>query len=437
MKAYFFFTRLFLFLSHALLHLFSYLEAEPLHIPVGGKAALLMNADSGAILFEKEAYLPHYPASTTKIATALYTLKVKKNDLNQLITAEQDCLVSISHEAKRQSNYTLPAYWQEPDGTHIGLKKGESMTLLDLLSGMLICSGNDAANVIAYSIGPTIPQFMEQVNAYLKEIGCKQTQLYNPHGLHHPQHQTTAYDLALMTKEALKEPIFCQIVAQTRYFRPKTNKQAATTLLQSNRLLRPGKYYYAKAIGVKTGYHSKAKKNLVAAARSEGRTLIAVLLGYDDRHVMFQDAIHLFETAFNQPKVQRTFLQAGKQSFSQVFRLGSRPLETYLKEPLCWDYYPAEDPEPKCLLYWQAQEPPIRKDQKVGELHLVAKNGMVLRRASLWALEDVRLMWPHNWMAKWSGFVKTFPLFSKLTMALSFISLVVSMWLFKFKSGEE
>lgn len=273
-----------------------YVIAEPLKFEIRGEAAILMNAQTGAILFD-------YPASTTKVATALYALKLRGQELEMSITAEQDSLVSMTQEAKRKSNYSAPSYWLEPDGMHIGIKKGEIFTLFTLLQGMLITSGNDAANVIAQALGPSIPTFMEGLNVYLKEIGCQKTYFRNPHGLHDSQHQSTAYDLATMTREALKDPVFCEIVSQTRFLRPKTNKQAATTLLQTNRLLRPGKFHYAKAIGVKIGYHTKAKKTFIGAARADGRTLIVVLMGYKDRNAIFEDAIKLFEAAFNQPKV--------------------------------------------------------------------------------------------------------------------------------------
>jgi D-alanyl-D-alanine carboxypeptidase (penicillin-binding protein 5/6) len=374
--------------------------AEPLKFEIKGEAAILMNAQSGDILFEYRAFDPHFPASTTKIATALYALKIGKEKLDLPIVAEQDCLVSITQEAKRKSNYTLPAHWLEPDGTHIGLKKGEILSLHALLQGMLIASGNDAANVIAQYLGPTIPTFIEGMNAYLKEIGCKNTHFCNVHGLHDPQHQSTAYDLALMTQEALKHPLFCEIVAQPRFLRPKTNKQGAITLLQTNRLLRPGKFYYSKAIGVKTGYHAKAKKNLVGAARADGRVLIVVLLGYQDRNAIFEDAIQLFETAFNQPKIQRVLLQAGTQAFKIDLPKANAPVQTYLAKPLILEYYPAEDPQVKCLLYWrQPLSLPILKDQPVGDLRVVSAKGQLLQEMPLLAAQEVRLIWPYNWLA--------------------------------------
>lgn len=382
-----------------LIGLFSFSKGwvEPLQVEILGEAALLMNAETGAILFEKDAYSLRYPASTTKIATALYTLQLKGNDLDGIIAAQNDCLVTLTQEAKRKSNYTVPDYWLEPDGTHMSLLKNEEMSLRDLLKGLLIVSANDAANVIAQSLGGTIPKFMEGLNAYVKEIGCHNTHFRNPHGLHHPQHQTTAYDLALLGQEALKNPILCDIVSQAYFKRPKTNLQKPVTLLQGNALMRSGKWRYSKAIGIKTGYHAKAKSTFVGAARHGNRTLIVVLLGYQKRAELFADAIKLFDLAFNQPLVQRHFLKAGPQSFQCDLALADRSIKTYLKDNLSLSYYPAEDPRPKCLLYWHALTLPIQKGQEVGELHLVAAKGEVLKKIPLFAQEAVKFKWPYRW----------------------------------------
>lgn len=393
--------------------------AEPLQIEVGAESAILMNADTGAILFEKNACSLQYPASTTKIATALYALHMKHDQLDTVIVVDEDSLTPTTHDAKKKVQYTSPNYWLETDGTHMGLKKEEELPLHDLLRGLMIVSGNDAANVIARWVGGTIPKFMEEMNAYLKNLGCSHTFFTNPHGLHHPKHQSTAYDLAIMTKEALKNPIFCDIVSQTRFLRPKTNKQKETTLLQTNRLLRKGKNYYPLAIGVKTGYHAIAKKNIVAAARSNGRTLIAVLLKNEVRNKMFQDTVKLFDAAFNQPKIHHVFLKKGSQKFKQHIKHTSSIVETYLKEELSFDYYPAEDPKPKCLLYWNLPALPIQKEDKVGELHLVDQNGNVLQKISLFSLNDVALKWPYSWLfAVKHSFKNPLILISVLVIAL-------------------
>ena len=306
---------LFLFLPLAL-------QSEQLDLTLEAEAAILMNADTGAVLFEKNSRALRYPASTTKIATAIYAILKAEHLFDEQISADQDCIGTVTEEQLRRSNYTLPAYYLIPDGSHIGIKRGRILSLRDLMYGMMLASGDDAANVIAKYVGGTIPKFMEELNSYLKEIGCTQTTFYNPHGLHHPNQQSTAYDMALLTREALKNSIFRKIVATQRYTRPKTNKQEASPLVQSNKLMRPGPYYYPKAIGVKTGYYSLAGNNLVAAAEDGQRTLIAVLLKAPNRKSVFIDAKKMFETAFNQVKVKRVLLHKGTQRFSLKFPQG-------------------------------------------------------------------------------------------------------------------
>jgi len=405
------------------------LFAEPLQFEINGETAILMNADTGVILFEKEPHRLIFPASTTKIASTLYALKVKGHQLDEIIAAEQESLGSVTQEAKRKSGHKLPPYWLEPDGTHIGIKKGEELSIRDLIAACLIPSANDAANVLAQGIGKTIPLYVDLVNGYLKGIGCLNTHLLNPHGLHHPEHQSTAHDLALMAKEGLKNPLFRELIMMPRFIRPKTNMQSSSTYLHTNQLIRSGKHHYPKAIGVKTGYHAKAKSVIVAAAKSDNRTLIAVLVGYSERKQMFQDAKKLFETAFNQPKLRRIYLKAGHQTFTKEIAQGNRPLLTYLPSNLSLEYYPAEDPQAKCQLIWRALSLPVRKNQVVADLQLVSKEGQILTKAPLLAEEKVALSWPYNWAKAIANFLQNSPILSILFLSLIFISLIISVWM--------
>lgn len=373
------------------------LDAKTLELEINSESAILMNAETGAILFEKKPHVLRYPASTTKVATALFALTKASDKLNTLITAEHDAVASISEAAMKKSNYTVPAYWLIPGGTHIGIKKGEELTLETLLYGLLIASGNDAGNVIAQYVGGTIPNFIRELNAYLREIGCKNTTFYNPHGLHHPKHQTTAYDMAIIMKEALKIPKFCEIISTVRYTRPKTNKQEPTVLLQSNKMLRKGKHYYEKTIGGKTGYLSTANHTLVVAAKNGDRTLIAVLLNAEKNNT-FVDAINLFEAAFNQPKIQRVILKKGHQKFELALEGASKPIPTYIEKDITLEYYPAEEPKVQCLLAWKSVIPPIKKDQLVGEIVIQSKEGEMIQKIPLLAEEEVSATW--KWKLK-------------------------------------
>ncbi len=271
-------------------------DVFPNKINVRTKApnVILMNGKSGQVIYEKNAYDIVYPASLTKVATGLYALEKKSDSLSEMIKASPEALERISPEKKVAANYTLPPYLLETDGHSFGLLKGESMPLKDLLNGVLIDSGNDAANVVAEYISGTIPNFMSELNQFLQKIGCKNTTFCNPSGLHHPDHQTTAYDLAILTKKSLENQYFRGIVGTKTYYRPRTNLQTRKELASHNRLLIEGPHYFPYAMGGKTGYHSKAKYTLISAAEKEGRLLIAVILGSDMSKDRYNDAKALF-----------------------------------------------------------------------------------------------------------------------------------------------
>jgi serine-type D-Ala-D-Ala carboxypeptidase (penicillin-binding protein 5/6) len=389
---------LFATLSLAPISLFS----VSLSLDIKAEAAILMNAKTGAILYEKKSKELCYPASITKIATALYALKLKGEKLEEILTAQQDDLATATSEAWQKSNYTLPAHWLTNGGTHIGLKVGEQMRLHDLLYGMMLASGNDASNVVARCAGEgSIAQFIKGLNSYLKQLGCLATTFYNPHGLFHPKHQTTAYDMALITREALKNPVFCKIVSTVRHTRPKTNKQEPSTFIQTNKLLKSGSLYYPKSIGVKTGHLSQAEKNtFVAAARDGERVLIAVLLKVKERSDIFNDAIRMFEAAFKQSIEVKVLLKKGLQSFKLDLEQGNQPITTYTSQDLTLNFYPAEEPAYKTYLYWDSLTLPIKKGQRVGELRVQGQEGVVLASTALFSEKEVTGTW-FSWISAW------------------------------------
>lgn len=284
----------------------------------------------------------------------------------------------------------LPPYWLDSDGLVMGLRVGEKIPLRALLHGLMLTSSNDAANVVAENLGGTIPEFMDQLNAYLKSIGCKNTRLSNPHGLTHPEHWTSAYDLAIITKKALKNPMFRKLVTTLEYEKPKTNKQPKSTLKMQNYLVLPkSRYYYPMAIGVKTGYTELAGFNLVAAAEKEGRTLIAVVLGYEDKQERFEAVRMLFEKAFNEKKAKRRL--AGPETIFTKQVLGAkRPVKASLVMPLYIEYYPSEEPACKAALHWTVSQLPISKGQKLGEIHILSEDGRFLEKGDLVSQEDVK-----------------------------------------------
>lgn len=357
------------------------LASFALQVDISAEAAILINADTGVILFEKNAHEPCFPASTTKIATALYLLEEKSLPLEKT--------VSVSAEALRKKTATNAAsYLLAGDGTSMGLVKGEVLSVESLLHGLLLASANDAANVLAEAVSPSIPHFMAELNAYLKSIGCLQTQFQNPHGYHDPQHSTTAFDLALIAERAFQIATFREIVAKSMYTVPASNKRLERPLKQFNRLLSPGKYYYPKAIGGKTGFHSHAGWCITSAASHEGRTLIAVLLGCPQNANRFLDSRALFEAAFAEQKLLRLLVPID-EVYKKMIPGAKNELRAALTRDLVISFYPSEEQALRAFIHWTLPNLPIAKGQKVGEIRVLDPRGALIRSEDLVAKEPV------------------------------------------------
>ncbi len=225
-------------------------------------SALLMDADTGAILFARNARERRPPASITKIMTALLILE----------DGRLDDRVVITERATGAS------------GSGLGLKRGQRITLRDLLWAMLLRSANDAALAAAQHVGGTEERFVARMNAKAISLGMEGTHFTNPHGLDDPDHYSTSYDLALLARQGLRNPTFAQMV-QTREARlsiqtgPNGRVVKRRLLRTHNRLL--GQFFGAD--GVKTGYTEQAGRCLVASATRGEHQLIVVLLNDDHR----------------------------------------------------------------------------------------------------------------------------------------------------------
>lgn len=363
-------------------------ESQQFAVEILSKNAILINADTGVVLFEKNAREKVFPASTTKIATALYTLEKMGKDLEKPFVASAKALAKIDPKIKVAKDYNSPSFLLETDGTDFDLKKGEVLPLKSLLYALMLISGNDCANVIAEGVEGNIPVFMQNLNLYLKNLGCKDTNFCNPHGLHHPNHVTSAYDLALITQKALKIPVFKEVVSTTSYEIPKTNKHEPRTIKLFNRLMVSGKHYYPPAIGVKTGFHAIAHYNLVAAAKKGDRTLIAVLMGSKKAHHRYLDAKKLFERAFSEKKLTKT-LFVKNSPFKVKIEDGKELLIASLPKDFVFEYYPSEETGYKAFIKWNDFTLPLEKGTMVGELQLKSENGTILQKESLYAENEV------------------------------------------------
>lgn len=236
------------------------------------KSMCVMEQNLKRVLYQKDMDTMRANASTTKVVTAITVLQ-NCNDLDKVITVN-DKSVGV-------------------EGTSIYLRKGEQLSIRDLLYGLMLRSGNDSAVALACEIGGTEENFVNMMNDLCKTIGTKNTHFANPHGLDDPNHYTTAYDLALVTAYALNNPIFAEIVSTRQYVIEKTNTSDKRYLSNKNRLLNS----LDGCVGVKTGFTSKAGRCLVSAIERNGVTIVCVVLNCGP---MFEESAELLSRAFNE-----------------------------------------------------------------------------------------------------------------------------------------
>lgn len=363
-------------------------SAHALDVRISAKAAVLINAKTGQVLYAKNADEPLYPASTTKVLTALYALEKRGHALEAPVTISADAVRVVSSEARRTEKH--PPYRLEYGGAHIGLMPGEALALRALLYGLMLSSGNDAANAIAEHVSGSVPQFIDELNAYVRAKGCTHTTLMAPHGLYNPDHKISARDLAVLTREAMRLPLFREIVKTLRFVRPKTHKQPESHFYQHNALLKPGsKFYYPKAIGVKTGYIKESGYNIVAAAEDAQRKLIAVVMGCSSLDVRYKEVCALFDAAFKERKVQRLLYSRAYDCFRTQVPGGRRALEAQLSHDLVLTYYPSEEKKLFATVEWANFALPIRAGESVGVLRIRDGEGADVACATLFAMHGI------------------------------------------------
>ena len=260
---------------------------------ISSGAAIVMEESTGKVIFNKNAYEIMYPASTTKIMTAI--LAIEKCDLSDMVEASSYAVDSI------------------PNGyTTADIQVGEILSVENLLYALMLRSANEAATILAEHIAGSEQNFAKMMNDKALEIGCKNTNFVNGNGIHNDNHVSTAYDLALIAKYAMQNDTFKQIVSTTSYTLPATNKYNTNDriLYNTNGLIMPNNnensnysYYYPYATGIKTGFTTPAKNCLVASSSKNGINLISVVLysdvtddGISQRYV---DTINLFNYVFD------------------------------------------------------------------------------------------------------------------------------------------
>ena len=257
-------------------------ENWPLGPAIGAQSAILMDANTGAILYAKNIHEQLYPASITKLLSTYVALQ--ECELDEMVTFSEDAVYSIN-------------WWED---ANMGVYAGSSLTLEEVLYGILVGSANEAAYAVAEHVSGNLEAFSSLMNKTAKELGCLNSNFITPNGIHDENHYTTAYDMALIAKAFFSNETLTKMSSTTRFDVPVTEHQTREGLiLTAKSQLLPGKpYAYEPLVGTKTGYTDQARQTLVSCAEKNGLKLICVILK-EESPAQFTDTIELFNYGFD------------------------------------------------------------------------------------------------------------------------------------------
>ncbi len=331
---------------------------------VNAKAAVVVEAMTGRELYSQNAdeRLPN--ASTTKIMTALLTLE--EYDIDAVFTVDSDAI--------------------KIEGSSMGLQTGDQVSLRTLAAGMLLSSGNDAANAAAVRIAGSVPAFVARMNARAKELGLFDTAFVTPSGLDAEGHYSTAADMARLARAALENGEFAAICSQYKLRVKFGDPPYERWLTNHNKLLN----YYDGTVGVKTGYTKKAGRCLVSAAVKDGVTLICVTLGCpDDWNVhqqLYDRCFQLVELRDLSPDATGFAVPVTGGTKSEVLAKLTGPAEVPVPVGAKIEYRPSVEP----FVY-----APVRKGAYLGEIKVMVDSQQVWR-ITLTAGEDIPLLYEYK-----------------------------------------
>ena len=358
--------------------------ASPIEPDISAEAAILIEIDSGEILYEKNANAPMYPASTTKIMTALLALE----------------------HLNLEDKITVPEDMGPADGSAMYLLPGEVFTVRELLDGLLVKSANDAAVLLARTISGDIQSFATLMNQRAKDIGCTNTSFVNPNGLHDPSHTISAHDMALIAREAMKNATFRELVSQVnvtldetpqtpekRYFRNTNRFLWSTSKIIYNNEYIPIKYEVVD--GIKTGYTEEAGNCLVSSGKKNNIRVISVVFkasGYD----VYRDSRLLLDYGFDNFE-KKTLIKKDTVLGSQPINYSSQgSLEYGTKEDFVVPYLKSSLPVYNTKIMLNDLKLPISKGDIVGKL--VISNDKSTNELTLFALNNVESIFNFNFI---------------------------------------
>ena len=343
------------------------------------ESAILMDATTGKILYEKNSRTKQYPASITKLMTIL--LALEHGSLEDEITFSHDAVFSI-----------------EPGSAHIAIQEGEILTLEQVLYGIMLRSDNECANAAAEYVDGSMEKFAEHMTARAKELGCENTNFVNANGLFDENHYTTAYDMALIAQELLKNETYRSMMSNTYYLIPPTNKQPEERPLhgQHQMLNENSLYYYEPAEGGKTGYTVEAQNTLVTYAKQGDTELIAVVLKCNGAQ-HYVDTKTLFEYGFANYQTVKAFSAADltqNVAITETYKDKTTTLDTIAVAPASDVYVTipknaAIENITKAVDCLESASVPVAVGDKLGTV-VLSLNGEALATVDLTAQKEVK-----------------------------------------------
>ena len=338
-------------------------------VDISSSSAILMDAGTGTILFEKNPHEQMEPASITKIMTLIIAFEAIESGKVNLSD-----IVRVSERA-----------WKT-GGSQVFLGPGEEQSLENLLKCIVVASANDASTAVAEYIGGSVEGFVKLMNDKAKELGMTNSNFTNPHGLSDPEHYTTAYDIALMSRELVKYPMFFKwSTIWMDYLEHTDKKRDATMLANTNKLL--GKYEGVD--GLKTGYHSKAGHCFAGTAKRGDFRLISVVLNAQSSNQRFEDTVKLLDYGFGhydsikvveKGMVQKT-IPVEKGHINEVNVIVTEDVSILIEKGR-EEHISTKIDVPEKLFA------PLNKNQAVGTL-TVEQNGKAVKQIDLVISEDV------------------------------------------------
>ncbi len=248
---------------------------------VGAASAILLEAETGIILYEKNVDEKMFPASTTKLMTCMLAMEKEGSSLKDMVSFSYDAVHSVT-----------------PDASNMGMDAGEAMTLEDCLYGIMVLSANEVCNAVAEYTSGSVDSFVDLMNERAESIGCKNTHFNNAHGYTDPDHYTSAYDLALIAREFFKNEFLAKVSRTCTYHWYPTDTQPDDIWLSSKNQFLNKTYSLEGLIGSKTGFTDESRQVLVTGAERNGITLICVVME-EETPYQYIDSLALFNYGFN------------------------------------------------------------------------------------------------------------------------------------------